>query len=78
MQTEDSKRTKSVAAGRGRRNHQCEIQKVHNKKIGETEDFYKAQKTVKDNCRRLTEIIEWIKVQYHDYYSAAVRELSEE
>ena len=57
---------------------QCEIQQVHNTTIRETGDFYKAQKIVKDNCRRLTEIIEWINVQYPDYYSAAVIELSEE
>ena len=57
---------------------QCEIQQVHNTTIRETEGFYKAQKTVKDHCRQLTEIIEWIKVQYPNYYSAAARELSEE
>ena len=33
---------------------------------------------MKDHCRQLTEIIEWIKVQYPNYYSAAVRELPEE
>ena len=57
---------------------QCEIQPVHHTTIRETEDFYKAQKTVQDHCRRLTEIIGWIEVQYPDYYSAAVKELSEE
>ena len=37
---------------------QCEIQQVHNITIRETEDFYKAQKIVRDHCRQLTEIIE--------------------
>ena len=56
----------------------CNIQDVHNATICETEDFYKALKTVKDHCRRLTEMIKWIQVEYPDYYSQVVRELSEE
>ena len=57
---------------------QCEIKQVHSTTIRESEDFYKAQKTVKDHCRRLTDIIEWIKFQYPHYYSTSVREFSEE
>ena len=30
---------------------QCEIQQVNNTTIRDTEDFYKAQKTMKDHCR---------------------------
>ena len=30
----------------------CVIKGAHNTTIRETEDFYKAQKTVKDHCRR--------------------------
>ena len=56
----------------------CDIQDVHNKTIRETEDFYKALKTVKDHCRRLTEMMKWIEIEYPDYYSQVVRELSEE
>ena len=37
---------------------QYEIQQVHNTTIRKTEDFYKEQKTVKDHCCQLTEIIE--------------------
>ena len=35
----------------------CDIQDVHNATIRETEDFYKALKTIKDHCHRLTEMI---------------------
>ena len=56
----------------------CEIQASHHTTIRETEDFYKAPKTVKDHCRRLTEIINWVKVEYPAYFLEAVRELSEE
>ena len=56
----------------------CDIQDDHNATIRETEDFYKALKTVKDHCRRLTEMINWIKVEYPDYFSKVVRELSEQ
>ena len=33
---------------------------------------------MKDHCRRLTEMINWVKVEYPGYYSESVRDLSEE
>ena len=56
----------------------CVIKGAHNTTIRETEDFYKAQKTVKDHCRRLNEMIKWVQIKYAVYYSEAVRELPEE
>ena len=44
----------------------CDIQDLHNETIRETEDFFKAPKTVKDHCRRLTEMIKWIQLEYPD------------
>ena len=55
----------------------CNIQTEHNINIRETEDFYKAKKTVKEHCTRLNEMIKWIQVEYPTYCSEVVKELTE-
>ena len=56
----------------------CTIHRNHVTTIRETEDYFKVQKTVKDHCRRLNEMIRWIQGQYPDYYTEAVHPLTEE
>ena len=56
----------------------CKIKASHHTTIRETEDFYKAQKTVQDHCQRLTEMINWVKEEYPFYYKKVVRELTDE
>ena len=56
----------------------CEIQDAHNSTIRETEDFFKALKTVKDHFCRLFDMIRWVEAEYPDYYAKVVWELSED
>jgi len=55
-----------------------EINEEHNISMRETEDNFKAEKTVKDHNRRLQEMIIWVKDEYPEYYEQGVVELSED
>ena len=55
-----------------------EINEEHNISMRETEDNFKAEKTVKDHNRRLQEMIIWVKDGYPEYYGQGIVELSED
>ena len=55
-----------------------DIRAEHTQEIRETEDHFKAVKTVKDHNRRIMEMIRWVKIEYVEYSNEAVIELTEE
>ena len=54
------------------------LQDSHHQGIRETEDHFKAKRTVKEHNTRLKEMIKWVKEEYPGYYTDGVVELSDE
>ena len=54
------------------------IQAGHSESIKETEDHFKAMKTVKEHNRRIKEQILWTQREYPDFYAQTVIELTDE
>jgi hypothetical protein len=54
------------------------INDAHSQDICETEDIFKASRTVKEHNQQLGEMIRWVQHKYPDYYNQCVVELSDD